>query len=1096
MTFHRVRQSIAFVFCATVFCLPVPGSDQFEPLVRVVDLNIGQSADIELCDGSRATVKLIDLKETRDEVSFAVRRAEVTVEVNGQRGKLVSATYHRPQKIGDVQIDCAVTKGYNENGSPSFWGLDKDARLRLWPADSPLLKPDTFTYPVKQKWFATDTQMANDPVYVDGGERAGKRKIYYHSGLDIGGSEGLVEVIAATDATVVSVGDVVLDEHKRDTPVSPRYDVVYLLDGRGWYYRYSHLKEIDKNIVPGRIISQGDRIGLLGKEGGSGGWSHLHFEIKSRQPSGKWGTQEGYAFLWEAYRRKYRPKLLAVARPHHLIFTGDSVTLDGSRSWCQSGKISDYHWRFHDDTSAVTSQTKRTYARPGRYSEILRVTDDAGNVAYDFAVVVVVDRDHPDRRVPSIHPNYYPTTGIRPGDPVTFKVRTFNTTAGKETWDFGDGSPAVEVQSDGNAVKLAPDGYAQTTHRYKNPGDYIASVTRTNEHGVAAVGKLHVRVESPEGNAAVSQPPFAGDYSPAEFEVVDELNQKAPMRDGIELTIDIFRPKKNGRSPAVLLVTPYNKNGQAGRARNFAARGYVVVNVDSRGRFESGGEWDPFSPKHKMDGYDLVQWIAKQPWCSGRVGMYGLSYMGWTQWWTASQSPPALKAIVPEVAPPDHFYNCPYQNGIFVCWMMDWAGALSDRVPHRAGPGAYGGFAVNREDAYGKLPYIDFNKTRNYKPTSWWRKWIEQNTADGEYWKAISYQTPESYSRVKVPSLAITGWFDADFPGTPMNYRGMKQHGGTDAARRPRMVVGPWQHIINRHRKAAGVDFGPDAIIDWDGYVLRWFDWHLKEIDNGILNDPPVHVFVMGRNKWRAASDWPLPNTQFTKFYLHSKGKANSSSGDGTLNRKIPGSEPPDRYVYNPNDPTPSAGFTNGHIDGPRDIAESARRRDVLVYDTAELAEDVEVVGPISARLFAATSLRDTDWMIRVSDVHPDGRALFLGEGVMRARHRDPDHHGKFNAHKLSTIEPNEPYEYTIDFWRPTGNVFLRGHRIRIEISSSYFPYYLRNPGTDGDNIGLATEFRTAHQTVFHDATRPSYVLLPLIPSSRNAAAENTEATN
>ena len=491
--------AIILVCMAAALGRAADGPRTIEPLVRVVDLNLGESAEVTLCDGSQVTVKLVDLKEIRDVVSHAVRQAEVTVEVNGQQVKLVSATYHLPQMIGELQIDCSVTKGYNENGSPSFWGLDKDARLRLWPAGSPLVRSDTFSYPAKQKWFATDTQMANDPVYVDGGERAGKRTIYYHSGLDIGGSEGLVEVIAATDAFVVSVGEVVLDEHKHDTPVSPRYDVVYLLDGRGWYYRYSHLKEIDKTIVPGRVISQGDRIGLLGKEGGSGGWSHLHFEIKSRQPSGKWGTQEGYAFLWEAYRREYKPSLIAVARPHHVIFTGESLTLDGSRSWSESGKVASCEWHFGDGSTAPTSFVERTYDKPGRYSEVLRITDDAGNVSYDFAVVIVVDREHPERLVPSIHPNYYPTSGIRAGDPITFKVRTFNTSAGKEIWDFGDGSAKVEVQSDGNAVKLAPDGYAVTTHHYEKPGNYVVRVTRSNEHGVAAVGHLHVHVGAGPG---------------------------------------------------------------------------------------------------------------------------------------------------------------------------------------------------------------------------------------------------------------------------------------------------------------------------------------------------------------------------------------------------------------------------------------------------------------------------------------------------------------------------------------------------------------------------------------------------------------------
>jgi len=584
--------------------------------------------------------------------------------------------------------------------------------------------------------------------------------------------------------------------------------------------------------------------------------------------------------------------------------------------------------------------------------------------------------------------------------------------------------------------------------------------------------------------ATVAQPPQSGDYSSAKYEVVDQRDHEAPMRDGVKLKIDIFRPKADGRFPAVLQQTPYNKNGQVARAKNFASRGYVVINSDSRGRFESGGDWDPFSPKHKTDGYDLVQWIAEQEWCNGNVGTYGLSYMGWTTWWTASQSPPALKAIVPEVAPPDHFYNCPYQNGIFVCWMMDWAGTMSARLPHRAGPGAYGGFAVNREEAYGKLPYVDFDKTRDYQPNKWWRKWIEQNTAKGEYWRDIAYQTPDSYARVKVPSLAISGWFDANFPGTPMNYLGMKKHGGTPAAKRPRIVIGPWEHIINRHQVAAGVNFGERAIIDWDGYILRFFDHHLKGIDNGVVKDPPVHVFVMGRNKWRTAEDWPLPQTQFTKYYFHSDGKAHSPDGAGTLSTVAPHAELADKYVYDSNNPTPSAAFVNGHIDGPRDISKSAARPDVLVYETPVLTDDVEIVGPITARLFAATSARDTDWMIRLSDVYPDGRALFLAEGVMRARHRDPKRDGAFNPNRLSTIEPDQPYSHTVNFWRPTGNVFARGNRIRIEISSSYYPYYLRNPNSGEDNIGLATKFQTARQTVFHDAERPSHIVLPVIPTN------------
>jgi hypothetical protein len=470
---------------------------QIDPLVRTVDMKIGEEATVRLFDGSMATVRLIGVKEKLDSVNMAVRRAEVTVEVNGQRATLVAATYNLPRKVGGVQIDCTVTKGYHAKGKPASWGLMEDARLRLWPAGSPWIRPDTFVYPAKQKWFATDTQMANDPVYVDGGERPNRGHIYYHTGLDIGGSEGLVEIVAAVDALVVSAAGETLPEHKLGTPVSPRYDVVYLLDDRGWYYRNSHLKTIDSNIKPGVRVKMGQRIGTLGKEGGSGGWTHLHFESKSLQPSGEWGTQEGYAFLWQAYVAEQKPKVIAVARPHHLLWTGESVTLDGSKSWA-TGKIAKYEWTFGDGTTATGKRVKRTYQTPGRHSEILKITDTQGNVAYDFAVVVVYDCKHPERHITTLHPNYYPSLDVRAGDPVTFKVRSFisgQSREGHETWDFGDGSPPLNVRSDGNAKKLDPKGYAETVHRFKNPGDYVIRAQRTNEFGVIANGHVWVHVQ-------------------------------------------------------------------------------------------------------------------------------------------------------------------------------------------------------------------------------------------------------------------------------------------------------------------------------------------------------------------------------------------------------------------------------------------------------------------------------------------------------------------------------------------------------------------------------------------------------------------------
>ena len=469
-----------------------PSEPTRKPLVRVVDLDVGESRRITLSDGSEVDVKLIELRETRDDLRDAVRRAVVHVEVDGERVELTSATYRLPVTVGRVRIDCSVTKGYTKNPRQNKWALEKDVRLRLWPAGSPLLRPGTFVYPARQRWFATDTQMANVPTFVDGGEVPGGKNIYYHYGLDIGGAEGMVDVVAATSGLVVSVGTDVLPGHE-ETPVNPRYDVVYLEDERGWYYRYSHLKRIEADLRPGKRVEIGRKIGVLGKEGGSGGWSHLHFDISSLQPSGEWGIQEGYAFLWEAYLRQYEPRLIAVARPHHVARTGEKVTLDASRSWSAGGEELRYEWTFGDGTKASGPRVERVYESPGEYSEVLEVTDPDGNVDYDFAVVQVFDRRDP-QRLATIHAAYAPTFDIRPGDPVTFKVRTFRTRGG-EIWDFGDGSPRVPVTSDGNAEVHAEDGYAATVHRFAKPRDYVVRVEHTDENGIQATAHLHVKVE-------------------------------------------------------------------------------------------------------------------------------------------------------------------------------------------------------------------------------------------------------------------------------------------------------------------------------------------------------------------------------------------------------------------------------------------------------------------------------------------------------------------------------------------------------------------------------------------------------------------------
>jgi hypothetical protein len=304
-------------------------------------------------------------------------------------------------------------------------------------------------------------------------------------------------------------------------------------------------------------------------------------------------------------------------------------------------------------------------------------------------------------------------------------------------------------------------------------------------------------------------------------------------------------------------------------------------------------------------------------------------------------------------------------------------------------------------------------------------------------------------------------------------------------------VIGPWAHGQLSRRVVGRFDYGPQAEIDLDGYLVRWFDHFLKGIDNGVEEDPPVYVFVMGENRWHAEEDWPLPQTEWTKYYLVSGGHANSLKGDGVLTTTPPREERHDTYVYDPLHPTRDAYIDwpehNGHIDGAMDTRLSAIGDEVLVYQTPPLEEAMEVTGPIEAKLYASTSARDTDWMVRLVDVHPDGYSAVLTEGLMRARNRDPEDEGRFNGAQLSSIEPEKVYEYTIRFWRGTGNLFQKGHRIRVEISSSWYPYYLPNLNTGKDNVAMVTasEAVVATQRVYHGPERPSQILLPVIRRDR-----------
>ena len=459
--------------------------------LTLIDVDVNEVRTVTLTDGSAAEVQVLELVETRDPIRNAMRRAEVRVRISGEEAVFASGLYNRPVSVGGVLVDSPVTGGYNIGSGDDRWSLEKAVRLRLWPGDGPLTEPGTFVYPIEQVWHGSLTWFDNEPV--DGGAEVSET-VYYHSGIDIGGVEGRTRILAAADALVVSARGETLSGFTEDTPMKPRHDVVYLYDARGWFYRYSHFHTIDDAIQIGAYIPKGTFLGLVGKEGASGGWSHLHFEIKCRQPSGGWGTLTAHPLIREAYLREYQPVLLACARQRHLILPGETVMLTSANSWSASGEITSYVWQFTDGSTASGPQVEKTYDKPGRYEELLKITDAAGNVDHDFALVQVLEPGEPGRYAPGLHAAFYPTLNLKPGQAITFSVRAFRFTEGEERWNFGDGTPIVTTCSGQNKDPLAPDGYTFIEHTYEKPGDYIVSIQRSDTHDVPAYAHLHVKI--------------------------------------------------------------------------------------------------------------------------------------------------------------------------------------------------------------------------------------------------------------------------------------------------------------------------------------------------------------------------------------------------------------------------------------------------------------------------------------------------------------------------------------------------------------------------------------------------------------------------
>ena len=580
-------------------------------------------------------------------------------------------------------------------------------------------------------------------------------------------------------------------------------------------------------------------------------------------------------------------------------------------------------------------------------------------------------------------------------------------------------------------------------------------------------------------------------------QVIVERDVRVRMRDGAELATDIYRPGDDALHPVLLQRTPYDRSAQPIAGLNTLAlveAGYAVVAQDCRGRFGSSGTFTPFV-NEAADGVETIAWCAAQPWSNGRVGMIGGSYVGATQWLPAGQRPPALRAIAPYVTASDYHEGWVYQGGAFelgfsLKWSLESLSLPALLVREERGEPVAGDIAEVRAAVrdmralYRHRPLRGMSLTQRFAP--WYDEWLEHPTRDA-FWTAISPQ--ERYAETDVASLNIAGWYDIFADGTYRNFAGMRANGAGDRARRgARLIVGPWSHAVangifpERHYGSLASLDGQDPTGIHRAFFDRWLGDDPGPDD--ATADPPVRLFVMGSDQWQHEMSWPPSDVDVRTMYLRGEGRANTARGDGRLTPDGPGGDFPEWFLYAPRDPVPTMGGatlnqsgTLGWNSGPWDQRPLESRADVLVYTLAPLERAVTVIGPVEAILFVSSSAVDTDFTAKLVDVHPSGRAEILADGVLRARHR----------HSLSDPEPLEPgrVEEILISVGGTANVFRAGHRIRLDISSSNFPRFDANTNTggviadEGPDAGVP-----ALNRVFHDTSRPSRLLLPVVERS------------
>ena len=569
----------------------------------------------------------------------------------------------------------------------------------------------------------------------------------------------------------------------------------------------------------------------------------------------------------------------------------------------------------------------------------------------------------------------------------------------------------------------------------------------------------------------------------AQRQIVIDYSVPVRMRDGVTLWADVYRPAEPGRYPALLARTPYNRQnptvavGQLDISRA-AKAGYAVVIQDVRGRWDSEGEFYTFANEIN-DGYDTVEWVAAQAWCSGRVGMFGASYVGATQWLAAIARPPHLSVIMPTVTGSNYHENWTYQGGAFnlgfnLSWTLNQlqTEALArnrSRLPYFGSLWEANFNAIDGlDEQLAHLPLHEVPGLTRPNLIQYYFDWLKHPN-DDDYWHQWCIE--DHYSNIEAPSFNIGGWYDIFLGGTLRNYTESRRLGGSERVRSgTRLIVGPWVHGSSIGNSTGDYNFGIRSEwpnVDVDGLRLRWLDRWLKDDPTSSDEEPPVKIFVMGLNRWRDEDDWPPADVTYVPYYLHQE--------EGLSPEKPGGDDTYDAYLYDPRDPVPTRGgglccYPTGLPPGTFDQREVEARPDVLVYSTPPLDRDIEVTGPVVVNLWAASSAPDTDFTAKLVDVEPDGFARNLTDGIIRARYRN-------SRSDPELIEPGRVYEYTIDLWA-TSNLFKAGHRIRVEISSSNFPRFDRNPNT-GAQPGSDARLEPALQRIFHNSQYPSHVLLP-----------------